>query len=121
MSCNFHDRNRFDREDVLGIQSRDFRRCDCNDLFDDIKRNDFVKVNLKSSKSVQGNFLGVFGNVVILFDERKDRINSTKICCEDVVSVTSFGDRDDSKLRKKVDRLEDKIEDLLRRNRKNHH
>jgi hypothetical protein len=121
MSCNSHDRDRFDRDDVLGIRSRDFGRCDCRDLFDDIKRNDFVKVQLKSSKSVKGFFLGVFDNVVVLFDEHNDRINSTKICCEDVVAVTSFGDRDDSKLRKKIECLEDKIEDLFRRDRKDHY
>jgi hypothetical protein len=89
--------------------NRNQQNCDCHDLFNDIKRNEFVKVQLKSSESVKGFFLGVFGNTVILFDEHKDRINSTKICCEDVVSVTSFGDHDDSKLRKKSIVLKTKL------------
>ncbi|HZG73705.1 MAG TPA: hypothetical protein VEY51_19365 [Chondromyces sp.] len=106
----------YDRQDILGDRNR--RRCDCRDLFRGVSRNDFVKVQLKSSESVKGFFLGIFGDVVILFDEHKGHINSTTICCEDVVSVVVFNNGNNDRLNDKIRDLEDKIEDLLRRNRK---
>jgi hypothetical protein len=41
---------------------------------------------------IDGFFLGVFDDIVILYDAEDGRVSSKTICCEDVVAVTSFGE-----------------------------
>lgn len=69
------------------------RSCDCRELFSGISRNEFVRVQLKASTCIEGFFLGVFGDIVTLFDVEGGCISSKTICCEDVIAVTAFGER----------------------------
>ena len=70
------------------------RRCDCRELFSGIARNQLVRIQLKSSSCIEGFFLGVFGDIVTLFDVERGCVSSKTICCEDVIAVTSFGERE---------------------------
>ncbi|MGG4264368.1 hypothetical protein [Peribacillus simplex] len=65
-------------------------RCNCHELFEGITRDRFVRVSLKSSVPVEGFFLGVFGNIVTLYDCENGCVSSKTICCEDVIAVSSF-------------------------------
>lgn len=69
------------------------RKCDGRDLLRGIKKNDFIKVFLKSSRPVKGFFAGVSGNVLVLFDceDLSHRVSTTDICLDDIVAIKSFG------------------------------
>ena len=69
-------------------------RCNCRELFNGISRNQLVRIQLKSSSCIEGFFLGVFGDIVTLFDVECGCVSSKTICCEDVIAVTSFGERE---------------------------
>jgi hypothetical protein len=69
------------------------RRCDCRDLFRGIARDRFVRIRLKSSTCIEGFFLGVFDDIVTLYDAEDGCVSSKTICCEDVVAVTSLGEK----------------------------
>ena len=89
------EREREVMEPVQAVQAvQPSRRCDCRELFSGISRNQFVRIQLKSSTCIEGFFLGVFGEIVTLFDVEHGCVSSKTICCEDVVAVTSFSERE---------------------------
>lgn len=71
-------------------QSEQSNRCNCQELFEGITRDRFVRVSLRSSIPVEGFFLGVFGNIVTLYDCENGCVSSKTICCDDVIAVSSF-------------------------------
>ena len=90
---NFSNRINYTESNLSNQYNQSNRRCNCRELFSGIARDRFVKVLLKSSAPIEGFFLGIFNGIVILYDEKRGRVSSTTICCEDVVAVTSFGEK----------------------------
>lgn len=66
------------------------RGCDGRDLLRGISRNEFIKVFLKNSQSVEGFLANVSGNILTLFNCGR-QLSSIDICLEDIVAVKSFG------------------------------
>ena len=66
IGCNYIESNLFNQ------YNQSNRRCTCRELYSGIARARFVKVLLKSSASIEGFFLGIFNDIVILYDEKKE-------------------------------------------------
>ncbi|MGR2788691.1 hypothetical protein ACV1QZ_20725 [Bacillus subtilis] len=83
--------------------------CNCYDLFAGIARDTFVVLRLKSSTTIDGYFVGIFDNKVVLHSYDDYRPYTKKICCEDVVSVTSYGPTNTSELQSQVGSLGNRV------------
>ncbi|MFX3616929.1 MAG: hypothetical protein ACE3JK_05350 [Sporolactobacillus sp.] len=90
-------------------RNRNRDKCDGRDLIRGISKNDFIKVFLKNSQSVEGFFAGISGNILTLFNCDHRDVSSISICLEDIVAIKSFGnsfnkdDRNDDRDHKRGD------------------